>query len=220
MKRFYTLCMLLLVAGAAHAQTTSTASKYHYQRASLFEVLPIHRSDIVFLGNSITDGGEWMELFGNNPHVKNRGISADKTYNVLNRLDPIVKGQPRKLFLMIGINDLGAGETPEFVLSNIRKIVERFETESPRTKLYIQSLLPVNDQIGRKDRHQSKSREVVAVNEGLKELCAEKGLTYIDLHTAFKDDEGRLRHEYTNDGLHLLGAGYKVWQEILEPYVK
>ena len=50
--------------------------RHNYQRwRSLFEVLPVYSSDIVFLGNSITDGCEWAELF-NNRHVKNRGISG------------------------------------------------------------------------------------------------------------------------------------------------
>ena len=68
MKRILILSIALFAAGAAFAQ-----SEYNYQRRSLFEVLPVLSSDIVFLGNSITDGCEWAELF-NNRHVKNRGI--------------------------------------------------------------------------------------------------------------------------------------------------
>ena len=62
----------------------------------------------VFLGNSITDGGEWNELLAN-PRVKNRGISGDRSSWMLDRLDLIVGGQPRKLFLLIVTNDLAAG---------------------------------------------------------------------------------------------------------------
>ena len=100
MKKIVLLAAALLLAAASFAQ-----SEYNYQKRSLFEQLPIRGNDIVFLGNSITDGGEWAELF-NNRHVKNRGISADRSGWLLDRLDPIINGHPKKLFLMIGTNDL------------------------------------------------------------------------------------------------------------------
>lgn len=79
----------LFVAVASFAQ-----NEYNYQKRSLFEQLPIRGNDIVFLGNSITDGCEWAELF-NNRHIKNRGISADRSGWLLDRLDPIVNGHPK-----------------------------------------------------------------------------------------------------------------------------
>ena len=88
MKRILILAAALFAVGTAFAQ-----SEYNRQRRSLFEVLPVYSSDIVFLGNSITDGCEWAELF-NNRHVKNRGISGDRSGWLLDRLDPIVGGHP------------------------------------------------------------------------------------------------------------------------------
>ena len=84
MKRILILAAALFTVCTAFAQ-----SEYNLQRRSLFEVLPVYSSDIVFLGNSITDGCEWAELF-NNRHVKNRGISGDRSGWLLDRLDPIV----------------------------------------------------------------------------------------------------------------------------------
>ena len=67
-------------------------STYYYQRATLFEKLSVTPDDILFVGNSITDGAEWFELF-RNPKVKNRGISGDTTYGV-----HYLKGIPRRYF--------------------------------------------------------------------------------------------------------------------------
>lgn len=106
MKKAILFAAALFVAVASFAQ-----NEYNYQKRSLFEQLPIRGNDIVFLGNSITDGCEWAELF-NNRHIKNRGISADRSGWLLDRLDPIVNGHPKKLFLMIGTNDLAAGVSP------------------------------------------------------------------------------------------------------------
>lgn len=69
------LMMLLLASMAGNAQERKY-STFYYQRATLFEELPVTSKDIIFLGNSITNGGEWSELL-NNKHVKNRGISGD-----------------------------------------------------------------------------------------------------------------------------------------------
>ena len=82
MKKIVLLAAALLLAAASFAQ-----SEYNYQKRSLFEQLPIRGNDIVFLGNSITDGGEWNELLAN-PRVKNRGISGDRSSWILDRLDP------------------------------------------------------------------------------------------------------------------------------------
>ena len=127
MKRLLLLAAALLVAGAAFAQ-----GEYHFQRRSLFDVLPLHSSDIVFVGNSITDGCEWAELFQNR-HVKNRGISGDRSDWLLGRLDSILTAHPKKLFLMIGTNDLAAGRTPDEIVRDVERLIDRFQRESKWT---------------------------------------------------------------------------------------
>ncbi len=221
MKKIILLIVALVSVFAAQAQ-----SEYNYQRRSLFEQLPIRSSDIVFLGNSITDGAEWAELFDNR-HIKNRGISADRSGWLLDRLDPIVGGHPKKLFLMIGTNDLSADIAPEVVVANIRKLVERFQAESPWTKIYIQSILPVNgaDLKVAHRKHWDKGEEIIQTNKLLEELCAElsetsKNILYIDVYSALVDEHGRLDKQYTNDGLHLMGDGYVAWKAVIEKYVK
>ena len=215
MKKTILTALLLFAAAAVFAQ-----SEYNFQRRSLFEKLPVTSKDIVFLGNSITDGGEWNELLAN-PRVKNRGISGDRSSWMLDRLDPIVGGQPRKLFLLIGTNDLAAGTPAAEVVANVRKIVERFQSESPRTKLYVQSVFPVNDSFKKyAAKHGRHDADIVAVNKGLQALCAEKGIVYIDLWTLLADKNGKLRADLTNDGLHLMGEGYIVWRDAVLPYVK
>jgi len=217
MKRILILAAALFAVGTAFAQ-----SEYNRQRRSLFEVLPVYSSDIVFLGNSITDGCEWAELF-NNRHIKNRGISADRSGWLLDRLDPIVNGHPKKLFLMIGTNDLAAGVSPEEVAANIGKLLDRFAEESPWTKIYVQSILPVNgvDTKAKAKNHWKKGAEIIEANKLIEALCeGRKNVLYIDVYSALVDQKGMLDKRYTNDGLHLMGEGYLAWKEVIEKYVK
>src|SRR5690606_35153306 len=178
------------------------------------------KKEIVFLGNSITDGGEWIELF-NNKHCKNRGISGDVTEGVLFRLDEVTRSKPAKIFLLIGINDLARGISKDTVFANISKIAENIRISSPKTKVYIQSIFPVNASFGKFENHVNKGEEVIFINTGLKKWCAENGFFYVDLYIQLITPRTDLLNpEFTNDGLHLLGEGYLKWAEIIKPLLK
>lgn len=216
------LSLLLSYAGIAHAQgcspEESNFSTYYYQKKSLFKILPNASDEIIFLGDSITDGNNWSEMFGN-PLVKNRGISGDVTQGVLCRLGEVLESKPAKIFIMIGINDLGRGKPVKYVLSNYEEIIQTIQEKSPGTKIYIQSLLPVNPDFGMFTGHMKAMDEIPVVNKGLAVLADSYGATYIDLYAAFATDEGKLKPKFTNDGLHLKGAGYLKWQQIIQPYI-
>lgn len=221
MKRFLTLVVLTASAFAAYAQAQNDKySTYYYQRATLFEVLPVGSHDIVFVGNSITDGSEWSELFGR-PRILNRGISGDISEGVLDRMDAILCGHPAKIFLMIGTNDLARDISVDTVVENIGRIIDRTLAESPSTMFYVQSILPVSPHFGRFGGHTAKGAEIREANERLRALAAEKGVVYIDLHSLFTDPEtGDMNLRYTNDGLHLMGEGYLLWRDTVAGYVR
>src|SRR5262245_28803700 len=72
-------------------------------RLGLFKSYPNSKNDIIFLGNSITQGVDWAELL-QNPNCRNRGISGDITYGVLERLSEVTEGKPATVFILIVIN--------------------------------------------------------------------------------------------------------------------
>ena len=216
-KLFIMLSLFCACTMQAQEQKHST---FYYQRATLFEVLPTSKSDIIFLGNSITNGGEWAELL-RNPHAKNRGISGDTTQGVLDRLSTITKGKPSKIFLLIGTNDLSRGKSVDEVAKNVAKIVERVKRESPKTKLYVQSVLPVNPKFNKFLGHMNRQKDIAALNAKIKAIAARHGVTYIDVYKSLViPSTDVMNPEYTNDGLHLLGKGYQKWVDVLKPYLK
>ncbi|MBZ4651640.1 MAG: GDSL-like protein [Proteiniphilum sp.] len=218
MKKNLILCFITFITATTIAQQRNY-STFYYQRTSLFEKLPISEDDILFVGNSISNGGEWAELFVNS-HVKNRGISGDICEGVYDRLDPLLKGKPAKIFLMIGINDLARDTSPDSIVVRISKITEKIRRESPETVIYLQSILSVNDCYGMFDEHTKHGEMIAPLNERLKELAGTKGFTYIDLYNHFvTPGTHKLNPLYSNDGLHLMGEGYLKWVEILKPYL-
>lgn len=189
---------------------------YYFHQNSLFQIMPKSNSDIIFLGDSLTDECEWAELF-DNPNIKNRGISGDTTIGVLNRLDDILQSKPQKIFLLIGINDLIQSNTSvEQLISNYKKIIAKIQEKSPKTQLFIQSLLPVNKT---KYKVAVDNNKIMQVNLHLKTLATQFSLTYIDLFSQLADTQNQLDSRYTLDGLHLNGQAYSVWKKSIEKYI-
>lgn len=215
------VAMLFIPSGVAQSPfptwPDSIFSAYYHQRAGLFKVMNDAPGGVYFVGNSITDGGEWGEIF-QDPIIKNRGISADISAGVLNRIRPLIDSRPDKVFLMIGINDLARGITPDSLLHNIRTFVSLFREYSPMTKIFIQSILPVNPDLKMFAKHTAKAAEVRYVN-GILEREAGRSYAFIDLYSHFLDGDGKLARQWTNDGLHLNGDGYMLWKHIVFPFV-
>lgn len=216
--------LLLLLSYTALAQIKENGNKdeafstFYQQRSSLFRLLPQSKGDIIFLGNSITNGNEWDELF-NDVSIKNRGISGDGTLGVLNRLDEITTRKPAKIFLLIGVNDLAAGHQPDSVAENIFLIAKKIHEQSPGTKLYIQSLLPVNNAFNKFPNHVNKDEQIKQVNTLLQKDAELYRYIFIDLYPSFCNTDGKLDTLYTNDGLHEKGPGYLLWKHLIYPYV-
>lgn len=207
MRKLFTLLTLWLLA-----VTVAFADlPFRNHRYDAFKVLPVTSEDIVFIGNSITNMHEWWEAFDSNHNVKNRGVSGATSDEALANIEAIAAGKPKKVFMMIGTNDLGTAgmNNVDYVLRNTTLMVERFHKVSPDTKIYIQSILPSTSGI------RTLALEM-ATNEALEKLCKEKGLTYVDL---WDDLQGILNNTHSMDGLHLKASGYQIWCDKVAPYV-
>lgn len=204
------------MANAKNKDGETLYPPYYFHQKSQFEILPNSDSDIIFLGDSITDECEWAELLGN-PNIKNRGISGDTIDRILNRLDEIVDSKPKKIFLMMGINDfLNSRNSHKKALEDYKKILLEIRQKTPNTQVFIQSVLPVNNKI---NKFWLSSATIIKLNDSLKELAKELSFEYINLFSHLADSQNQLDAQYTLDGVHLNGQAYLVWKEVIEKYV-
>lgn len=216
---FFTFSILILNAKAQKPKWDSTYRPANWdERVANFRSFPNSKKDIIFLGNSITHYTEWNELL-QMPHARNRGISSDISFGVLQRLDEVTEGKPKKIFVLIGINDISRNVPDSVILKNYKRIIDRVKAETPKTKLYFQSLLPVNNTFTARN-HFNKDEHIAAVNAGLEQLCKIEKIGFINIHPLFLDAEKKLDKKYTYDGLHLNATGYKYWASILKPFLK
>lgn len=192
--------------------TELTSDRVAWQRpsrATQLDLLPLGADDVVFLGASLVEHGEWSEWLAGQP-VRNRGLAGDTVADVLARLGPVVAAGPRRVFVMVGLNDLFAGTPVAAIETRHRELATRLTGGAPGTRVVFMSLLPV-----RRDDDAPLNAAVDAVNAGLRRVAVEHGCAWLDLAASFRDEAGRLRAELTLDGVHLTGAGYALWAELL-----
>lgn len=191
--------------------STDNHSFYTIDKKSLFEILPKSGTEIVFVGDSLTDFCEWQEFF-RNVTIKNRGLAGDTTRGILDRIDNIVASQPQKIFIMIGVNELLQHQPVEQIASNYELILQAFQEKTPQTQVFIQSLLPLNQTF----TDPAINNKVIDLNARLKDLAQRYSFQYIDLFPSFLGSNNQLDSQYTTDGLHLNGQGYFLWKSIIE----
>jgi lysophospholipase L1-like esterase len=179
------------------------------RHVSFFAANPVKAQDIVFLGDSITREFPWQEHLVNLT-IKNRGISGDTTAGVLRRLRQVTLGRPRKIFLLIGTNDLGIRRRHADVIADYERILAQIVEESPETIVYVQSILP---------RQARFAHRVRALNRDIASLADKYEYPFIDLFSAFADEHGQIKRVYSNDLLHLINAGYVHWLSLIQAYV-
>lgn len=185
-------------------------------RVSALMALPAHKqNDIVFIGNSITNLHDWQDAFPT-ASVHNRGVSGAISDEVFTNLPAYLDGQPGKVFLMIGTNDLRllSLNSPKYVARSVISIINRIVDTCPQTQLYVQSILPTN--VGRRT-----TANISAVNAMVKayiDSINDVNVKYIDLSQLLAGAVNA-RSAYSLDGLHLTAKGYSVWCHEIEKYV-
>ncbi|MBR3302572.1 MAG: serine acetyltransferase [Bacteroidales bacterium] len=214
-------------------------SEHYYKRRESFKSeAPISGNDIVFLGNSLTESGKWEEYFSsvnaklkkNGGAIRNRGINGDTFEGIDNRLSTILEGQPKTIFLLTGANDVSHNLSADSIANGIMNVVKRIKRESPKTKIYLQSLLPINESFGRYKLLTGKTAEISKINGLLAQMAKEEQVTFLDIYPLFLDggkaalkkpaNEQVMNPAITNDGLHLKESGYKIWADAIRKYVK
>lgn len=174
-----------------------------------FADLPVMNGGVAFVGDSLTDYGRWNEAYPDLT-VRNFGIVGDTTLGLMLRLNQVVRAKPDRIFLLIGTNDIEYGRPLPEIAGNVDKIVTRLSAELPKTKIFVESLLP---------RQPQYSEQVKTVNAMIRKVAAAHKLTYLDIYSHFAVDGGRMDPSVSVDDLHMAGKGYARWRGLIQDYV-
>jgi lysophospholipase L1-like esterase len=150
---------------------------------------------IVFVGDSRIEGAEWAELLG--ADISNRGIGGDTTRGVLDRIESSVPAGTRVCLVQVGFNDLYAGMPPDKVAVNLATIAKSVKA----ARVIVTSIIPASSSSKYLDPR------IAEVNEKAAVLVKQAGAEWLDLSPVFG---GELSAEFTADGIHLNGFGYRM----------
>lgn len=182
--------------------------------------------NVVMLGDSITDFYDLDKYYGSDKLIVNSGINGNKTDDIIDNIRKrVYEYNPSKLFLLIGVNDiLYDNASPEDVIDKIDTIVLETNERLPNTRIYIESIYPVNNKW--KEEHDNRVKDaneinetIVKTNKLLKKYCVDNDLKYINVYSSLLDENNLFNTDYTDDGLHPNDNGYEVITKILKKYM-
>lgn len=212
---FFLLRVNNLDSSVDSLNTTIEENKKDYEKQ--IETLKEDYTNYLFLGDSITDFYDLDKYYEGLPAV-NSGVSGNTTDDILDDMKARVYDyNPSKVFLLIGTNDLQRGDDIDEIVDNIKKIVDNIKENKKGTEIYVESIYPVDEE--RKGSESRTNEDINKINEKLKSYSENNDVIYINTHDELTDDDGNLKDEYSEDGLHLTDEGYKVITEELKKYL-
>ena len=212
---------LALGIALANKKSEEAQSYYYDKKCEVFamENSNFSRGQIVFIGDSITDGCALDTYYGAlDLAAYNRGIGGDTTAGVLKRLDSsLIALEPSKVVLLIGINDINGGVKKEEIIDNYDKILKKISESLPSADVICVSILPLNDDLeSYTGISVAKSTEtILAVNPEIEKLAEKYGYDFVDMFSVLADEENRLPKKFSPDGIHLSDAGYREYSTVI-----
>ena len=184
-------------------------------------------------GQTVFTGSSLMEMFPvekfaaeegpDFPVVYNRGVGGWRTEDMLLCLNEMVIDlQPRRLFINIGTNDLSdASVAIADLIGRYEDILGRIEAAVPGVEITLMAYYPINYDAAAESmkaclRIRTNER-IHQANEAVRAMADRRGHRYIDVNAPLMDDQGRLRAEFTIEGMHIREAGYRaIWPLVKE----
>lgn len=189
------------------------------------------KGQTVFAGSSLMEMfpvETWVKELGPDaPVVYNRGVGGYRTTDMLPILDAcIFELEPKKIFINIGTNDLSDADQPlEAVMERYDRIITMIEEKLPEAVIYMMAYYPINYEAAVEELKPNlrirTNEKINRANEMVKAIAEKHGQRYIDVNAPLKDEQGRLKAEYTIEGMHIKPEGYRaifndVMQYVLE----
>ena len=189
-------------------------------RLERLERYTYNKESIVFLGDSITSRCDLNKYFSNY-NVYNSGIAGNMTKDILDNMENrVFVYNPTKVFILIGTNDLVySGLDNDGIKNNIEEIINKIYEKNSNTKIYLESIYPVNNSLNKEIVETRTNDNIKDLNNKIEKICNNNKCTYINMYDNLTDKNGNMKRIYTVDGLHLNKIGYKVITNKLIKYL-
>ncbi len=133
--------------------------------------------------------------------------------------DCAAKTGATKVFIMLGMNDLGIYGI-DGTCDACAELVNRIKSHTPDVEIYLQSVTPI---LAGYESGDLTNANIVKFNERLKQFCEDNGYQYIDINSIMRDDRGNLTESYCSDpdamGIHFTDSACAMWVDYLKNHV-
>lgn len=186
-------------------------------------------------GQTVFTGSSLMEMFpinkllaerNDSTIIYNRGIGGFVSRELLEVIDVCATDlKPSKIFINIGTNDLSDSRIPiSELMENYDKIISKIEAKLPEATIYLMAYYPVNYEAAAENMKEClkirNNEKIRTANAEVKKLAEKHGQRYININKNLMDEQGRLKAEYTIEGLHINEDGYRAVYDDIMVYVK
>jgi lysophospholipase L1-like esterase len=177
--------------------------------------ITLQKGLIVFTGSSTIKGWKSLKEDFTGQQILNRGFGGSELSDVVYHFNKVIaKYKPSKVIVYSGDNDIANGKNSEQVFEEFQKLVKLMDKQLPKTELIIFSIKP---SLARWDKY----GEMKKANHLIKEFAQKKKkVKFVNIEEAMLGKDGKPIADYfESDGLHLNEEGYRVWSEVLKPYI-
>lgn len=193
------------------------------------------KGQILFTGSSLMEQFPINELLmteSMDQIIYNRGVGGFTTDDMLENMDTQIFGvEPPKIFINIGTNDISNASVSfetalEHTIKNYTDILTQIQTKLPQTEVYLMAYYPVNETDKVPEGEWAKTlfvnrnnQNIPVANAEIKKLAETFGFHYIDVNAGLTDECGKLKKEYTVEGVHMYANAYRIILENMRPYL-
>lgn len=181
--------------------------------------------DALFVGDSITEGIKIYDIMSNAKVLSYTGINLDNIFtneviksgeSKITIMDAAKAESPGKIYVLMGANSMGYDK--ETFIKGYGRLVDELKKMHPDATLYVQSILPVTAEYA-KNRPEFSNETIDEYNLALRQMAYDKGLPFLNVAAAFKDESGALPTEASpKDGMHFSAQWYRKWFDYLREH--
>lgn len=190
----------------------------------------VRKGETVFTGSSLMEFFPINELLmteGMHQVIYNRAVAGFTTGDMLEHMEEMVFGpEPGRIFINIGTNDIGQGVGAETLFGNYEKIIRLIKERLPGAEIYMMAYYPVNETDKPMDESVRKmlfatrtNQNIEEANRGVEALAEKLGVHFINVNEGLSDENGKLKAEYTGEGVHMYANAYRVILKNLKKYL-
>lgn len=185
--------------------------------------------DAAFIGDSLTVGMKLYDVMENAEVLASVGIGLDTIFtkqaikqpdgSMLTVFEALEKSQSKKVYIMLGANSLMSSH--DYLINRYAQLVDEVKARTaPDAVIYVQSILPINEPKFKKNypKNTTTNADIESFNKLLCQMAADRGVYYLDVASAFKDETGALSADVTSDGMHIASDQYVLWIDYLKTH--